>query len=224
MLWSAWHQRSREDDNLQVGQIIQYRSVFKRCWFLIVPTPTHPGPLKTTGLLRRLYICCSECWLETRSRALGPPRSLVGTRLVVIVISILEEHVWGGNLFIFENCPHSQLHEDRRGFLSQIGYCPQFDSIIPQVWTIYYGDMISTMRALLVLQSSQPSLLPLFESIWIKFQLTGRELLRLMCRVRGVAPQVFCKNDQNVVEEEEDHVSNRENNNSTKMCKAWMRW
>merc|ERR1719192_2468977 len=46
-----------------------------------------------------------------------------------------------------------KLHEDRRGFLSQIGYCPQFDSIIPQ--------------------------------------LTGRELLRLMCRVRGVAPQAI---------------------------------
>jgi ATP-binding cassette subfamily A (ABC1) protein 3 len=45
------------------------------------------------------------------------------------------------------------LDSDRRRFLSQIGYCPQFDSIIPQ--------------------------------------LTGRELLRLMCRVRGVAPQAI---------------------------------
>ena len=26
-----------------------------------------------------------------------------------------------------------QLDSDRRTFLSQIGYCPQFDSIIPQV-------------------------------------------------------------------------------------------
>ena len=42
------------------------------------------------------------------------------------------------------------LAGSRRRFLSQVGYCPQFDSIIPQ--------------------------------------LTGRELLRLMCRVRGVAP------------------------------------
>jgi len=46
-----------------------------------------------------------------------------------------------------------QLDSDRRTFLSQIGYCPQFDSIIPQ--------------------------------------LTGRDLLRLMCRVRGVAPQAI---------------------------------
>ena len=29
-----------------------------------------------------------------------------------------------------------QLHSDRRTFLSQIGYCPQFDSIIPQVFTM----------------------------------------------------------------------------------------
>ena len=42
----------------------------------------------------------------------------------------------------------SQLNTSRRRFLQQIGYCPQFDSIIPQ--------------------------------------LTGRELLTLMCRVRGV--------------------------------------
>jgi len=42
----------------------------------------------------------------------------------------------------------TQLHESRRKFLQKIGYCPQFDSIIPQ--------------------------------------LTGRELLTLMCRVRGV--------------------------------------
>ena len=46
-----------------------------------------------------------------------------------------------------------QLDLNRRSFLSQIGYCPQFDSIIPQ--------------------------------------LTGRELLRLMCRVRGVAPHAI---------------------------------
>ena len=42
----------------------------------------------------------------------------------------------------------SQLTGERRRFLSQVGYCPQFDSIIPQ--------------------------------------LTGRELLGLMARVRGV--------------------------------------
>ena len=42
----------------------------------------------------------------------------------------------------------TQLNTSRRKFLQQIGYCPQFDSIIPQ--------------------------------------LTGRELLTLMCRVRGV--------------------------------------
>ena len=29
-----------------------------------------------------------------------------------------------------------QLDSDRRTFLSQIGYCPQFDSIIPQVMTM----------------------------------------------------------------------------------------
>ena len=29
-----------------------------------------------------------------------------------------------------------QLDLDRRTFLSQIGYCPQFDSIIPQVFWI----------------------------------------------------------------------------------------
>ena len=34
-----------------------------------------------------------------------------------------------------------------------------------------------------------------------------------------MAPQVW-KNDQNVVEEEEDDISDRENNNSTKMCKV----
>lgn len=52
----------------------------------------------------------------------------------------------GGSATVLQ---HS-LHSSRRDFLSQVGYCPQFDSIIPQ--------------------------------------LTGRELLRLMCRVRGVAP------------------------------------
>eukprot|EP00092_Neocalanus_flemingeri_P060351 GFUD01072319.1.p1 GENE.GFUD01072319.1~~GFUD01072319.1.p1 ORF type:complete len:1563 (-),score=388.51 GFUD01072319.1:54-4385(-) len=45
----------------------------------------------------------------------------------------------------------TQLNTSRRKFFRQIGYCPQFDSIIPQ--------------------------------------LTGRELLTLMCRVRGVQPQ-----------------------------------
>jgi len=44
----------------------------------------------------------------------------------------------------------TQLNSSRRKFLQQIGYCPQFDSIIPQ--------------------------------------LTGKELLTLMCRVRGVQP------------------------------------
>ena len=90
------------------------------------PNP-YPGPLKTTGLLRRLYICCSECWLETRWRALAPPRSLVSTRLVVIVMSILKERVWEGNLFIFENCPHSPAS---RGSAR----VPLTDRILPSVW------------------------------------------------------------------------------------------
>ena len=139
---------------------------------------------------------------------MGPPRSLVGTRLVVIVMSVLEEGVWV-NYWKLDPIPSftrigegSSHRSDTALSLTRSSH--RFGHSIKD------GDMISTMMALLVLQSSQPSLLPLFESIWIQFQLTGRELLRLMCRVRGVAPQV-CKNDQNVEEEEEDHISDREN-------------
>ena len=42
-------------------------------------------------------------------------------------------------------------------------------------------------------------------------QLTGRELLRLMCRVRGVAPQV---NDNYALDDGEEEGDNNENDNS----------
>ena len=167
----------------------------------------YPGPLKTTWLLRRLYICCSECWLEMRWRALGPPRSLVSTRLVVIVMSILKERVWEGNLFIFENCPHSPAS---RGSAR----VPLTDRILPSVW-LDHPTGLDNLELWHDFNCDGATCITIFSAviaaiIWItiiKFQLTGRELLRLMCRVRGVAPQV-CKNDQNVVEEEEDYISN----------------